>query len=335
MSSRRFMPAQATSSFSPSSGNVEGALQHASCAAEALGAAQSAAARKRPPGPFACQADPPAACRRARSQPALLLAKAQHRRGLALSALGRPAEALAAHRAGALAWPRRGDAVATAALRAAAAAASPEHVAEARPAGLPAAPAVSAMTTLCVPAYPSAGLAYHHGAKHLQAPAANQEHAPLPTAALRLITLYKHFWVCQRHAIRYASRSDPKRQLPHLSDILHRAPGAHTRHGWVQLWAARVEAAQTPLLLSSRDGRLLRPVPLEARLAPAALHAALARAAGGRLAADARDMLCDAWERGARQTACHAAPAPCDGLRFLEAGSLNAAGAHVLHRCHR
>jgi hypothetical protein len=51
--------------------------------------------------------------------------------------LGRPAEALAAHRAGALAWPRRGDAAAAAALRAAAAAASPEHVAEARPAGRP------------------------------------------------------------------------------------------------------------------------------------------------------------------------------------------------------
>jgi len=159
-------------------------------------------------------------------------------------------------------------------------------------------------------------LAYHHGAKRLHVPAANQEHAPLPTAALRLNTLYRHLWVCQRHAICYASGSDPKRQLPHLSYLLQSAPGAHTRHGWAQLWAARVEAAQTPLLLSSRDGRLLRPVPPEARLAPAALHAALARAAGGRLAADTRDMLCDAWERGARQKACRAALPPCHGLRF-------------------
>jgi len=59
-----------------------------------------------------------------------------------------------------------------------------------------------------------------------------------------------------------------------------------------------VDAAQAPLLLSSRDGRLLRPVPAEARLAPDALRGALALAAGGRLAAEARNLLCAAWQRG-------------------------------------
>ena len=69
-------------------------------------------------------------------------------------------------------------------------------------------------------------------------------------------------------------------------------------HRNAQLWAVRIEAAQAPLLMSSRDGRLLRPVPLEARLAPGALREALILAAGGRLAADARSLLCGAWQRG-------------------------------------
>lgn len=60
----------------------------------------------------------------------MLLAKAHYRRGAALLALGRADEALAAHRASALAWPRRADAAAAAAMAAAASSASPEHLAE-------------------------------------------------------------------------------------------------------------------------------------------------------------------------------------------------------------
>lgn len=71
-----------------------------------------------------------------------------------------------------------------------------------------------------------------------------------------------------------------------------------TTHCGAQLWAVRIEAAQAPLLMSSRDGRLLRPVPVEARLAPGVLREALTLAAGGRLAADARSLLCGAWQRG-------------------------------------
>ncbi|KAK9843467.1 hypothetical protein WJX81_004270 [Elliptochloris bilobata] len=132
--------------------------------------------------------------RRRAAQPRVLLAKALHRRGVALLALGRAEEALAAHRASALAWPCRGDQAAAAALCAAAAALTPEHLAE--------------------------------------------------------------------------------------------------------LWAVRIEAAQAPLLMSSRDGRLLRLVPMETRLAPDALRGALTLAASGRLAAEARNLLCGAWRRG-------------------------------------
>ena len=64
------------------------------------------------------------------SQPHVLLPKAHYRRGAALLALGRADEALAAHRASALAWPRRADAAAAAAMAAAASSASPEHLAE-------------------------------------------------------------------------------------------------------------------------------------------------------------------------------------------------------------
>ena len=83
-----------------------------------------------------------------------------------------------------------------------------------------------------------------------------------------------------------------------------------TIHCGAQLWAVRIEAAQAPLLMSSRDGRLLRPVPVEARLAPGALREALTLAAGGRLAADARSLLCGAWQRGAPpmgSLSCHLA----------------------------
>ena len=88
------------------------------------------------------------------------------------------------------------------------------------------------------------------------------------------------------------------------AELLHRHPQCictlvvSPAHGDAQLWAVRIEAAQAPLLMSSRDGRLLRPVPLEARLAPGALREALTLAAGGRLATDARGLLCGAWQRG-------------------------------------
>ncbi len=44
----------------------------------------------------------------------------------------------------------------------------------------------------------------------------------------------------------------------------------------MQLWGVHVEAAEAPLLLSARDGRLLKPVSLQHRLSPDRLRANLA-----------------------------------------------------------
>ncbi|KAL4428216.1 hypothetical protein ABPG75_002305 [Micractinium tetrahymenae] len=64
-------------------------------------------------------------------------------------------------------------------------------------------------------------------------------------------------------------------------------------------WARHVEAAQAPNPLSSRDGRLLRPVPAEHRLAPAELQGHLEEALYA-LQDEARDLLCDAWAQARR-----------------------------------
>lgn len=71
----------------------------------------------------------------------------------------------------------------------------------------------------------------------------------------------------------------------------------------MQQWAGQVEDAQRPILLSARDGKLLRPVPHEQRLVSdklaKQLEAALHQQHSG-LLAQARRMLSQAWVRGGR-----------------------------------
>lgn len=65
----------------------------------------------------------------------------------------------------------------------------------------------------------------------------------------------------------------------------------------VQYWARLVEEAQAPNPLSSRDGRLLKIVPPERRLAPEQLQAHL-EAALKELQGEGRDLMCEAWAQG-------------------------------------
>ncbi|KAI3428659.1 hypothetical protein D9Q98_007482 [Chlorella vulgaris] len=64
-------------------------------------------------------------------------------------------------------------------------------------------------------------------------------------------------------------------------------------------WAGQIEAAQVPNPLSSRDGRLIKPVPPELRLAKPDLVAHL-QAALYPLQDEARDLLCEAWAQARR-----------------------------------
>eukprot|EP00887_Chlorella_sp_A99_P005594 scaffold1.g5594.t1 len=87
-----------------------------------------------------------------------------------------------------------------------------------------------------------------------------------------------------------------------------------------RFWGGVVEAAQAPNPLSSRDGRLIKPVPPELRLPPQQLElrleAALLR--GPVRAGDARDLLCAAWAAGRRPGRAEAAL--LRGAAYLEAG---------------
>lgn len=72
----------------------------------------------------------------------------------------------------------------------------------------------------------------------------------------------------------------------------------------LQHWAALIEDAQKPILLSKRDGKLLRPVPSEVRLSPDRLGLCLAAALEKKhVGAEARRLLCNAWNRGERTVA--------------------------------
>ena len=67
----------------------------------------------------------------------------------------------------------------------------------------------------------------------------------------------------------------------------------------LQQWARLIESAQKPILLSKRDGKLLRPVPSELRLSPDKLQLCLEAALEKiPLAAEARRLLCNAWSKG-------------------------------------
>ncbi len=69
----------------------------------------------------------------------------------------------------------------------------------------------------------------------------------------------------------------------------------------VQYWGRLVEEAQAPHPLSSRDGRLIKTIPPERRLAPQELQCQLegALAEEEDLQEEARDLMCVAWGHGA------------------------------------
>ena len=68
----------------------------------------------------------------------------------------------------------------------------------------------------------------------------------------------------------------------------------------MQHWADSIEDAQQPILMSSRDGKLLKPVPAVSRLSPARLLQCLQQACGKapHVATEARRMLCECWRMG-------------------------------------
>ena len=68
----------------------------------------------------------------------------------------------------------------------------------------------------------------------------------------------------------------------------------------MQQWAGLVEDAQQPILMSARDGKLLRPVPREQRLSLDKLAKQIEAALQKQelLAAEARKALCQAWVKG-------------------------------------
>ena len=67
----------------------------------------------------------------------------------------------------------------------------------------------------------------------------------------------------------------------------------------MQYWLDFIEDAQQPLLMSSRDGKLLKPVAPASRLTSTRLHHFLERAMDkAHLAAEARRMLCECWCEG-------------------------------------
>lgn len=79
--------------------------------------------------------------------------------------------------------------------------------------------------------------------------------------------------------------------------------------GMMQQWAGLVEDAQQPILMSARDGKLLKPVPREQRLSPDKLATQVESAVQKQdfLAAEARRALCQAWVRGTGCIVQHAA----------------------------
>ena len=67
----------------------------------------------------------------------------------------------------------------------------------------------------------------------------------------------------------------------------------------MQYWADCITAAEAPNPLSSRDGRMLRPVPASDRLTQPTLSKKLQEALGKMHGMQA-GLLCDAWSKGKR-----------------------------------
>lgn len=73
----------------------------------------------------------------------------------------------------------------------------------------------------------------------------------------------------------------------------------------MQYWLDFIEDAQQPILMSSRDGKLLKPVPLASRLSSRRLQHFLEQAMGRpHIAVEARRMLCDCWCGGEDPRRC-------------------------------
>ncbi|CAL5228172.1 g11253 [Coccomyxa viridis] len=78
--------------------------------------------------------------------------------------------------------------------------------------------------------------------------------------------------------------------------------------GVAKYWLDFIEDAQQPILMSSRDGKLLKPVPPASRLSSTRLHHFLERVMdAAHMAAEARRMLCDCWCAGTDPGRAHVA----------------------------
>lgn len=66
----------------------------------------------------------------------------------------------------------------------------------------------------------------------------------------------------------------------------------------LQVWASLIEEGEAPRPFSSRDGRLLRRIPPEARLPGLELQQHLLSALQSRLLTDSSGMLVEAWSSG-------------------------------------
>ncbi len=86
-----------------------------------------------------------------------------------------------------------------------------------------------------------------------------------------------------------------------------------------QHWTVLIQAAEEPLPLSSRDGRMLRLIPANQRLSNDGLMTQLQAAiAAHQLAVDARCMLTALWQRG--RAPGRAALALMRGYAYLQDG---------------
>ena len=92
----------------------------------------------------------------------------------------------------------------------------------------------------------------------------------------------------------------------------------------MQHWGSLIDAAEEPLPLSSRDGKLLRLVPANQRLSRTELKAQLQVAlTAHQLAPEARSVLAAAWQRG--RAPGRAAVALMRGYAYLQDGQLDLA----------
>ena len=98
--------------------------------------------------------------------------------------------------------------------------------------------------------------------------------------------------------------------------------------GVLQYWLDFIEDAQQPILMSSRDGKLIKPVPPASRLSATRLHHFLERVMDTtHMAAEARRMLCDCWCAGdLLSLSCNTLPGDSSLTAHLCKGTGAAAG---------